>query len=106
MPFKCPNCGYEDPVIWRHRQYSVYTDYTKVEELEDWDPDLAGKIQTSTDIRKMGRQSIQFYTDGLYNYGLREDGTVIRINRNDAEDPNSLREPKHESPRSRRTKQA
>ena len=98
MPFKCPNCGYEDPVIWRHRQYAVYTDYTKLEELQDWDPDLAEKIQSSMDERVMGRQKILFYSDGLYNYGLREDGTVIRINKNDAEHPNSLKEPRHESP--------
>ena len=77
--------------------YTLYTQYTKLEELRDWDQELASKIESSQDTRRMGRQQVKFYSDDVYNYGLREDGTVIRICKDDAVTRDSLREPRHET---------
>lgn len=93
----CPKCGYKDALCWRGRMYHLYTDYCKIDELEFWDKHLANCLRFSREIRRMGKQNIQFYSDGIYNYGLREDGTIIRIAREDAREPNSLKEPPKET---------
>jgi len=93
----CPKCGYKDYPCWRQRMYSLYTDYCKLDELEFWDKGLVWFINNANDIRQMGKQQIKFYTDGIYNYGLREDNTVIRIAREDAREPDSLKEPPKET---------
>jgi hypothetical protein len=55
----------------------------------------------------MGKQDCRFYSDGIHNYGLRDDNTVIRIATIHCRDPSSkgvdaLREPPKESPRKRK----
>lgn len=79
--------------------YHLYTDYTKFDEFKEWYRKLARFLEASTDIRKMGKQRVKFFSDGLYNYGLREDGTVIRIAKKYAEQPMSLKEPRKETPK-------
>lgn len=118
----CPECGHADPPCWRSRMYHLYTDYCKLGELRFWNPSLAEKLEQSEELRLMGtiRQRIigttkhhrvpcqgKFYTDGVYNYGLRleglrENNTVIRIARQDARDPNNLKEPPKETPHHKR----
>lgn len=94
----CKNCGEKESPIWRNRMYHLYTQYCRIDELKEWEPEIAEKLVASTEVRKMGRQEIKFYSDGFYNYGLRQDGFVIRIYKLDARDPDSLKEPEHETP--------
>jgi len=84
----CPKCRYKE-LIWRHLQHARFTDYCHISELELEQPELAKKLQKTP----------KFYTDGLYNYRLVPAGFVHRIWRDDAESPNSIKEPDMEKPK-------
>jgi hypothetical protein len=107
MSSQCEKCN---APCWRHRGFfQLYTDYCKADELEVWDKSLLTIIKASPVTFKMGKQNIQFYSDGVRNYGLREDGTIIRIARinarnPDSEDINALREPPKEKAKLSSTK--
>lgn len=81
----CQICGHKD-YPWKHRMYSLFTDYCHIEELSIWDKEVAEKL----------RQSPKFYTDGLFNYRLKPDGFVFRIWREDARTRFSVQEPRME----------
>lgn len=40
----CPRCGHVDPECWRHLRWSLYPDYCHIEELLEFEPDLAKEI--------------------------------------------------------------
>jgi hypothetical protein len=87
----CPCCKTKDLLIWRHLQHGRYTDYCHIEELRDWNKELAVKVEASP----------KFYFDGLFNYKLLSSGFVHRIWVEDAKTPNSVSEPDMEKPKNR-----
>jgi len=36
----CPSCGHEDAECWRNVRWCLYEQYTHIEEIEFWDPEL------------------------------------------------------------------
>ena len=37
----CPDCGYEDPAVWRHSRYDFNADYCRREEFAELEPLLS-----------------------------------------------------------------
>ena len=88
----CPYCGHSD-MPWKNRRFTLFTSYCHIEELTDFNPELAEQIKQSPD----------FYTDGLYNYRLKADNFVFRILRDDAKEPDSMYEPPTEKHNRKKT---
>lgn len=85
---ECPICGHKD-LPWKNRRFTLFTSYAYIEELDEWDEQLAKNL----------RASPKFFSDGLFNYKLKPDGFVFRILKKDAKTPYSLQEPPKEKHR-------
>jgi len=84
----CPKCGYSE-LIWLHCGRGFrFTDYAHISQLTE---ELAMKLMASP----------KFYSDGLFNYELTKSGFVHRIWKEDAINPNSMKEPDMEKPKNR-----
>ena len=71
----CPKCGYTDPFCWRDA-YSRGSemDYTRIDELKLYQPELAEKIlKQEPDARDR-----RVYCDQYFAYGLWPSGYVRR----------------------------
>ena len=65
--FVCPKCGFKDKPCWRAHRYMLYVVYCRIDELEQFRPDLVAKLRVYTDIE-----------DGPYAYHLTSSGYVLR----------------------------
>ena len=88
---ECPNCGHSD-LPWKNRRFTLFTSYCNIGELEIFNPELMKQI----------KKTPKFYTDGLYNYRLKDDSFVFRILIKDAKKPNSMYEPPAEKAKHRK----
>lgn len=79
----CPKCKYMDPAYWRHAWHKRFTDVTRIEDLEQQNPELAEKI----------KENPKLYDDGLYLYKLSKRGYVVRIWRGEAKHLGTVEEP-------------
>jgi len=43
----CPQCGYEEPAIWRNTKWRLYTEHCHIGDLEIWDPEFAKKLKAA-----------------------------------------------------------
>lgn len=41
----CPKCGYEQPAIWRNTLRRLYTEHCHINDLEQWEPELAAALK-------------------------------------------------------------
>ena len=41
----CPKCGYREPPIWLNHQFQQHVSYARVEDFEEYYPDLAKQIR-------------------------------------------------------------
>lgn len=95
MMDKCPKCGYECEPIWKNRRFQLYQKFTRIDELEFWNSELAAALQKNGSIKRSFNKPT--YSDDYYNYQFRADGIVVRIAKKLAANPNSMREPSKES---------
>ena len=63
----CPKCGWRDNPCWRNSRWELYTQYCRLEELVDWEPDIVEKLKENYKIE-----------EGPYFYHLRGKGFVHR----------------------------
>lgn len=82
----CPKCDYHDSPVWHNAWHKRFTDVTTFDNVKDWEPELAKKLE----------ESPKFYSDGLYNYKVSKHGYVVRIWKNHAISPTSCEEPHRE----------
>lgn len=92
----CPECGFEEPPVWKNRMWQLYQQYVKIEELESFEETrkLAAILRKCKPVRK-GFNTVS-WSDGWYNYQIRADGFVVRVPIKLAEKPDSMREPHRE----------
>jgi len=43
--FRCPKCGFTDSPCWRTSKYHPFAVQTTLDELETWEPELAGALR-------------------------------------------------------------
>lgn len=65
--FVCPKCGYHDEPCWRAHRYMLYVVYCRIDELEQFRPDLVARLRENPDIE-----------DGPFAYHLTKSGYVLR----------------------------
>ena len=51
---ECPQCGFKEPPIWRNKLHRLYTQYCRLDELEDWDQELANLLKQNNYVFKDG----------------------------------------------------
>ena len=51
---KCPNCGFQEPPIWRQTLRRLYTEYCHIDDLETWDKELAAQLREKKYVFKDG----------------------------------------------------
>ncbi len=78
----CPKCGFADMPIWRHKRHRMFTCYCRLDELKEWDKELADLIEQKKDVKLLG-----------YIYHLTKTGYVDRIHETDSLNGQSWREP-------------
>jgi hypothetical protein len=97
----CTKCGHKDPLIWRNNPHRLYTQYCRLDELEDWESELAKLLKalwypnTICDYGATIPQSNHVKIQG-YIYHLNKAGIVCRIHESDSVDGISYREPRTE----------
>jgi len=51
----CPRCGFRDSPIWRNRMAKrLYVQYCRIDELIEWEPELAKELQEKKYVFKNG----------------------------------------------------
>jgi len=48
--FVCPECGFRDLPCWRAHRYFLYVVYSRLDELEAFDKELANKLRETPDL--------------------------------------------------------
>lgn len=85
---ECPKCGCLDSPCWRHKRFRLYTDYCHIEELEEWEPEIAEQVKANKDIKI-----------GHYIYHLTKARYVWRLHEKDSADGKTFYEPSFEGKR-------
>jgi hypothetical protein len=89
---ECPQCGYKEPPYWRNVRYRIYTQYCRIDDLENYEPALFSFIQS-----KIKGQNFKDWIEGKYIYHIVKGGVVIqKIHVDDSRDGLTIREPEQE----------
>lgn len=87
---QCPKCGHIEEPYWRNVRYRLYTQYCRIEDLEQDYPELAKKIKSAS-LRNKD------VVHKNYIYHLVKNGVVVqRIHVLDSRDGKTIREPEQE----------
>lgn len=82
---ECPQCGYKDLPIWRHKRFRLYTAYCHLDELREWDKKLAEQIEKEKDLKI-----------GPYIYHLTKVKYIDRVHEDDSRNGTNYREAEQE----------
>jgi len=87
-----------DSPVWRHVRQRIYTDYCRVDDLENWEPELYALLKD-----KVKSRDFKDFTVGKYIYHICKGGVIVqRIHINDSRDGKTHREPEQEKLRNYR----
>ena len=50
MAYVCPKCGWKDSPCWRNARFYMYCTTCRIDELEEFEPDIAKKLKEETPI--------------------------------------------------------